>query len=1089
MKVSLEEIKEAYVKLKSYIYYDNAELIMREQLVEFETNKTKDIEHIFILGNLLYNDFTDFKEGNIVESKLKVITERLNIYMEEPEFFDKLINKVDTIFFPKKYTNNSSKDIITNKRVKENYELERITAFIVAPIEIHLLSVLWIMKKGVSLDNELYEGCLGNRLLLNKNKDKIVKGSALFKPYFKQYQKWRDNSVSIAQELLSNDKNVLFLNLDVKDYFHSTRISSSYFPTNRLGTHFKETDLYDVNEILLKVHRNYTEKISKKHKVPNAFYNELKKDNEKKLEEFILPIGLLSSYVIANDYLKKFDKLITEKYKPAYYSRYVDDILIVISDPNPFSFNDQINKDFNFSFEKYKNYIEKKDSKINFVKEDLNDIELYILNNFNPLINLVDSPFTKNPKKPEGRIFKLNGYDSLYCQSDKTILHYFDSEESDLVIDKLKKELDEKTSEFRDLPSDSEGLVDFQNSAYHLNYEGNEGKIRTLKDYKENRYGLTVYLTNKIYISLRKENIISEKEKNQILKFFKGENCLEFYRLWERIFTLFLINKQPKAYTEFYCHCLEQINKLGVEELPLKTIGTTGVVYSEVKATLTKYLNCIHELVFSLNPKFIKSVENVERDFEFKLNKILGFISFHSPHTSNWTMRYREANMMRHQYVIIPLLNYTENLFKNEISLVDSNFKFETYIIDNNLLNNSPRPIRFNELCQAEVYQRLSSEIKVNIDGFENKQDGYYSNILDSEFEYKINESGDIISEEKTYLDTAFELYLIANHNHRSNYDPVEALKNKFFKHTNKIDKTDSIPFLREIKVSADNNFIAQPRISFANTEVKDVNILNSIRKSPNLTSDRYQKISSILKQARKEDSEILIFPECFIPINLLSTLTRFSQQNQCLLITGLEHIVVHNIAYNFVVTILPFELDGIKDATVIFRLKNNYSPDEERLILKNHLIVPKPNMPRLDIFNWKNIYFSISYCFEMANISYRSQLKGKIDLLIGIEYNRDISYFSNIVESATRDLHCFVAQVNTSHYGDSRLSKPSESAKKDLLRLKGGTNDTILVSSIDIYQLREFQRLYTLLNTNNEFKPLPPDFKLSEVYKRINNQ
>ena len=82
--------------------------------------------------------------------------------------------------------------------------------------------------------------------------------------------------------------------------------------------------------------------------------------------------------------------------------------------------------------------------------------------------------------------------------------------------------------------------------------------------------------------------------------------------------------------------------------------------------------------------------------------------------------------------------------------------------------------------------------------------------------------------------------------------------------------------------------------------------------------------------------------------------------------ISGLEHIISNKTAFNFVATILPVEVNGIKDATIVFRLKNHYAPVEEHLISQNHLTVPKPSISRYDIFNWKNIYFSVFYCFPM---------------------------------------------------------------------------------------------------------------------------
>jgi hypothetical protein len=107
-------------------------------------------------------------------------------------------------------------------------------------------------------------------------------------------------------------------------------------------------------------------------------------------------------------------------------------------------------------------------------------------------------------------------------------MYQFDASETSLVIDKLKRDLEEKSSEFRNY-DDSEKEEDFEESAYHLLYDGSEGKLRTLKDYKEDRFGLAVYLSKRIFNSLRKTDSISDKEAEKIVNFFKGINSLNLF--------------------------------------------------------------------------------------------------------------------------------------------------------------------------------------------------------------------------------------------------------------------------------------------------------------------------------------------------------------------------------------------------------------------------------------------------------------------------------------------------------------------------------------------------------------------------------
>ena len=1058
---TLDDIKLAYNKLRTYIYYDNTELLLRQKLVEFETDTKKDDNHIIWGLSSVYSDSED-KIKNIFETtrkktievnleiKFNHILEELNNYNGKSKFINYLYASIDASFFPKKIKGNGSnlsENFISNKKTENKYSLEKITAFIDIPIEIHLLSVMWIIKNGFKFDSELSDVCKGNRLLLNKEKTSLIHNSSLFKPYFSQYQQWRDESVSTAQELLKNNKDALFINLDVKDYYHSTRVD--------LDLYFSNDNNDSVNTILKEVHRLYSTKISKYYKLPRDFSKEL---NNKS----ILPIGLLSSYVIANHFLNDFDNIICKKYKPAYYGRYVDDILIVFAEPK-----DEINtksryKEYKFEFDKYKKEIlDDLGFELSFEEENLTTVEKYLLYNLCPLLKIV-------PTEDNNRIIKIDKYDSLYCQPDKTLMYYFHADESDLVIDKLKQELNYKSSEFRDLPDDNENLGDFDKNAFYLNYTDSDGKIRTLKDYKENRYGLTVYLTNKILGAIKHKKNVEDDEINKLLKIFKGKNCIEFFKLWEKIFTFLMVNNKPKEYVDFYFHCISEIQKIGLGE---KKFSNTMVSYNRIMDSLINYLDSAHEIVLSLNPNFICDDKRILKNFEYRSNSMESRYFYNEITRSNspWASRYRKTNMMRHHYVSIPLLNFTKESYEGKINLINYNFNIEKYTIDRYLIKNSPRPVKFWECSISQLLTNLrvtSSEISVG---------NLKTNIADWNEEYS-----------EHFLDEAFERFKLVNINHKSKdlfEDSIDPYKKNFFEYTRSKD-------LISIKTNSNlKNKLAKPKISVANTFVDDQNIIDALRNKPNVSKNRYQDLVDFLKSTRKNNSDIVVFPEFFIPIEILSSLVRYSEKNESLLITGLEHITVNNIAFNFVVTIMPINIDGYKDATLVFRLKNHYAPVEEDIITGNHFLIPQPLNIRYHIFNWKNIYFSVFYCFELANIVHRSLIKNKIDLLVAVEYNKDVSYFSNLVESVSRDLHCYVVQVNSSHYGDTRISQPTETYRKDIVKLKGGDNNVTVMGTIEIDKLREYQRKkYNLTKNDKNFKALPPDFDPICVRNRIKN-
>ena len=144
----------------------------------------------------------------------------------------------------------------------------------------------------------------------------------------------------------------------------------------------------------------------------------------------------------------------------------------------------------------------------------------------------------------------------------------------------------------------------------------------------------------------------------------------------------------------------------------------------------------------------------------------------------------------------------------------------------------------------------------------------------------------------------------------------------------------------------------------------------------------------------------------------------------------------------------------------------------------------------RYELYNWNDFWFSVYCCFELTSIYDRSMFQAYADAIIAVEWNRDTNYYSNIVESLSRDLHCFCIQVNTSEFGDSRITIPSKTETKDLLKVKGGKNPAILLDTIDITGLRNFQLKGHALQEKSadgkKYKPTPPDFNYNVIRKKI---
>jgi hypothetical protein len=97
------------------------------------------------------------------------------------------------------------------------------------------------------------------------------------------------------------------------------------------------------------------------------------------------------------------------------------------------------------------------------------------------------------------------------------------------------------------------------------------------------------------------------------------------------------------------------------------------------------------------------------------------------------------------------------------------------------------------------------------------------------------------------------------------------------------------------------------------------------------------------------------------------------------------------------------------------------------------------------------------------------------------LSWNQDLETFSALVESASLDVHAYVALVNNRRFGDSRVRAPEKTNhKRDVCRLRGGENEHVVVVKLDAKKLREFQsRANRWPDDDDPFKPVPEGFAI----------
>lgn len=302
----------------------------------------------------------------------------------------------------------------------------------------------------------------------------------------------------------------------------------------------------------------------------------------------------------------------------------------------------------------------------------------------------------------------------------------------------------------------------------------------------------------------------------------------------------------------------------------------------------------------------------------------------------------------------------------------------------------------------------------------------------------------------------------------------------------------------RKISIGAKTpDLHGQLRVALGHLVVEEKNIERSLEGNPNVTRQRKMAISQLLNDVVRfgvrnpsKRIDLLVLPEVSVPYRWAPFITRWAKVHQIGVICGLEHRIDNQgRAWNELLAALPFHAaNGSKECAPIQRLKKHYSPEERFQIEESSLTVPQlVSRSRYQLFQWRGASFAVYNCFELASLEDRCIFKGMVDFVVCSEFNRDINYFSNIVESAARDLHCFVVQVNCAQYGDSRVVSPSPTEQLNPLRMKGGDNQTFLTIELPLEGLRKHQsKKYGLQKESKIYKPTPPDFDLADVRRRI---
>lgn len=691
------------------------------------------------------------------------------------------------------------------------------------------------------------------------------------------------------------------------------------------------------------------------------------KDSEK---YSVFPIGLLSPIVLREIYLRRLDEKFIDKLIPYYYGRYVDDILIVIP----------VDKVDDYTAE-------------NFINK-------YLVDN-----NIIHNKDLKND-------YSFIEYSNLKIQKEKVNCFFFEKGIKNILVDVYDKMIRTNSSEANLLP-DMELLNEsFNSRAYDINTSDGSSKIRDVNFMQSNNYNATLFVNGLKQIIKNTDYTpkMIESYLDEIIEFYSDSQGVEFSGSWRSVFELLVLCRDKERANKFYKNIEGYINRLSFDLLIEDDIykKKRNCLLNRLRKNLKQQLKIAVSLAVSLDYESGKKKEHKELAYKFRI-----------------------SNMINHNLIVFPLLNYSISDRCANMSLISSNTtqllsdpkaRRELFKLDDQKIKWTPRFIHLNELHFCLFFYSLGNSEKLN----------------------------------RSDNNKTFSKYLKMNNLSDKIPNPIIEEDKNDLKNTSKMAQVTNV---------VEHMPSGKTKIGLVNTNVSEENVSEYLLKPlSGMSLESKQRLYRVLNTAREEKITYLVFPEFYLPILWLSDISNFAKRYGITIVTGLQYIACNKRVYNIMCVVKSLRSKtGFKNSLPLFREKNYYAPAEKVNLSKLGYYCQDTNDPFYYIINNGHTSIGIILCFEFTDIDSRACMKSKINLLFIPQLNRDTNYFSSIVESASRDLHCFVIQANTSVYGDSRITAPYKTHNKDIVRIKGGSNDLVIIGEIDIVEFKRFQRNYDI--------------------------
>lgn len=909
-------------------------------------------------------------------------------------------------------------------------------------VDFHIISSLWIDRIGLKLEEIVSENSYGCRLKRpgqsneefipnkessqNTSSDKFQLGH--FRPYYNDYKRWQTNGISSIRDAIKDGKKVVAITTDLKKFYH--RINPEFllnpFFLSEFGLDEYLPDELHLTEIMVSAIKAWSDLIIDDSLVPEEF---------KVNGHCGVPLGLGASKVIANVLLAFLDREIETELTPIYYGRYVDDIFLIIED------NGKIN------------------SKDDFWKLLSKRIDYIVPKIWLGDDDLLDGPEFKIPYA-ENSVIQFGG--------GKEKLFLLEGTSGESFIETLQDSLDENSSEWKMLPDCEEDLSALTREMAKASADLEEpvNGLRKADGISIQRLKFALHLRNfEAIVGLIPKSIW----KKALFKFFSlSENFIispdrigTYSKYYPRLIRLAVMADEPLVAIDIWDRInaswkeLELKNKEGRRILKKAQLFSQELlkeaIYSSIKIFDTYTSDNWRDLFDRVGISAEKLRESSEKLFFSDLHAIPFRKLFFED--SLW----HAAKDSFDKYAISPFDEASE--LSDTIINVSARIEFLHSILtqiggDITQLNFLPKALFF--------YTRPFNTLEIT---------QLYPNWANDEFKLKT-----IRKFLSLFNIPLFDVQV------SSNYPPQQVIGvNRDIVH---IDIMNSS--------SGGNRVFALT--SFQTEDSSWVAWVRDDGTEPD--SNRYIRLFKLINDVLKCKKEIdyLVFPELSIPRRVLTYIALKLKVRRISLIAGIEYEKRASHPH------FPSEIKGLVSNQLVYILNATTNSKLEQVFIAQEKVIPaiheeselfavggkwlQPNNNIKYLINHSGFHFSGLICNDLLNIDYRQSLRGKIDALIVVEWNKDVEMYDSLVQSSSNDLHCFVVQVNNRRFGDTRLRAPyKEAYERDRVRVRGGELDYYVIATLDIESLREFQRFHR--SPSKPFKPVPTGFVMSDKRRK----